>query len=250
MRLFALALVLPLTLYGYSDSDIDGVADSLDRCPNTPFEVLVDATGCDLNRTDWGRLTLQLDAERLVASSQDRLLTYNLTLNYTYQQWGVGVSTTRYDSTSSEEALYLATHYTQRRESLTTQLLVGVKYYTDGTLSQDNDYYTTLTLDYHPTQHANLFGSYTYTYSPSSTTHHLNTTSVGVGYPLLPSWYSSLSYTTSESQEEESDPYQALTLESLYQLSSHTTLSTRYSYTLAGSDYHHRFLVGIGVSFE
>lgn len=46
-RLYAL-LLLPLLLFAYSDSDMDGVEDSYDNCPGTLFSELVDAQGCTI----------------------------------------------------------------------------------------------------------------------------------------------------------------------------------------------------------
>ena len=40
------ALLFSLHLHAYNDSDLDGVEDSLDRCPNTPFMDIVDLDGC------------------------------------------------------------------------------------------------------------------------------------------------------------------------------------------------------------
>jgi len=39
-------LLLTGLVFSYQDSDLDGVEDSKDKCPNTPFFVLVDKYGC------------------------------------------------------------------------------------------------------------------------------------------------------------------------------------------------------------
>jgi len=38
LALFFFLMTLPSYGYYYSDYDIDGVEDSIDACPNTPFE--------------------------------------------------------------------------------------------------------------------------------------------------------------------------------------------------------------------
>ncbi len=35
-------------VFGFQDSDLDGVDDSVDRCPNTPFFAIVDRYGCPI----------------------------------------------------------------------------------------------------------------------------------------------------------------------------------------------------------
>ncbi|GAB6065761.1 hypothetical protein JCM9492_08530 [Aquifex pyrophilus] len=44
--LLALVFAVLGFVFGFTDSDLDGVEDSLDKCPNTPFFVLVDRYGC------------------------------------------------------------------------------------------------------------------------------------------------------------------------------------------------------------
>ena len=41
-------LMIASLMYGYVDSDLDGVDDSVDKCPNTPFSDLVDESGCTI----------------------------------------------------------------------------------------------------------------------------------------------------------------------------------------------------------
>lgn len=50
--MFKKALILiiatSLTLLAYSDYDMDGVEDNIDKCPNTSFNELVDIEGCTI----------------------------------------------------------------------------------------------------------------------------------------------------------------------------------------------------------
>lgn len=54
MRLKAGILFLALFsfIFAYQDSDLDGVDDTRDKCPNTPFYYLVDKYGCPIKRID------------------------------------------------------------------------------------------------------------------------------------------------------------------------------------------------------
>ena len=62
-------LLFSSTLFAYQDYDIDGVEDSLDLCPNTPFDVLVNKNGCpnDGEKTKLGkylgRLTFKIGSD-------------------------------------------------------------------------------------------------------------------------------------------------------------------------------------------
>ena len=48
LRLLLTILLSVFFLYGYVDSDLDGVDDSVDKCPNTPFSDLVNEHGCSV----------------------------------------------------------------------------------------------------------------------------------------------------------------------------------------------------------
>ena len=48
VRVLIIMLFVIFSLYGYVDSDLDGVDDSVDKCPNTPFSDLVDESGCTI----------------------------------------------------------------------------------------------------------------------------------------------------------------------------------------------------------
>ncbi len=48
LRAIFLILLGSSLLFGFSDSDLDGVDDSLDRCPNTPISDIVDKNGCSV----------------------------------------------------------------------------------------------------------------------------------------------------------------------------------------------------------
>ena len=44
--IFATTILFSLNLHAFTDSDLDGVDDSVDKCPNTPFMDIVDINGC------------------------------------------------------------------------------------------------------------------------------------------------------------------------------------------------------------
>ncbi len=47
-KVFMFVLLSVTLLAQYGDQDLDGVPDSLDRCPNTPFSDIVDRYGCSI----------------------------------------------------------------------------------------------------------------------------------------------------------------------------------------------------------
>ncbi len=49
-KLLIIVLFSVTLLAQYGDQDLDGVPDSLDRCPNTPFSDIVDRYGCSIQK--------------------------------------------------------------------------------------------------------------------------------------------------------------------------------------------------------
>lgn len=101
MRL--LILLIPLLLCAYSDRDFDGVEDTLDRCPATPFMDLVDASGCSIKRLEptahlqasFGLLFSRMD--NVTLESRDTLYSM-LQLDYTYERFNIWANTGSYSS--------------------------------------------------------------------------------------------------------------------------------------------------------
>jgi len=47
-KISTILFMCTLTLFAFTDSDLDGVDDAADKCPNTPITDLVDANGCSV----------------------------------------------------------------------------------------------------------------------------------------------------------------------------------------------------------
>jgi predicted porin len=95
MRRYALLLLLTNAyLLSYQDLDIDGVDDSIDLCPNTPFDETVDKRGCSKSQTPKnksGIVTIKLGVDSQIQdSNKDKNI--NLYLNYEYNSWDITLS--------------------------------------------------------------------------------------------------------------------------------------------------------------
>jgi len=110
MKKVYLSLILLLATNGafaYQDYDIDGIDDSVDLCPNTPFDELVDKNGCSKsqkpqkNIKDYGHLTLKVGTNIYRDEDYDDDESINLYANYRYKSWDLSISNTRSISTSS-----------------------------------------------------------------------------------------------------------------------------------------------------
>jgi len=58
--LFIVSILLPVMVVAYTDTDLDGVDDAVDRCPDSSFDEIVGSDGCALERlSDDGHLTIE-----------------------------------------------------------------------------------------------------------------------------------------------------------------------------------------------
>ncbi|MBU1668927.1 thrombospondin type 3 repeat-containing protein [bacterium] len=189
------------------DYDIDGVEDSLDACPNTPFDVLVDAQGCPSSgeissntaNKYLGQFTFKVGTDIRTDETYENTNALNLYANYRYRQWDVSVSNSRTttnnsyteDNSDSDNDIYLATGYTFMLPQSAIKLSVGTKLVNDDTqnvttttrgrnfvnvnpitqtiASRDNDYFASLNFNYLLNSKQDMFLYYGYTLSGDST---------------------------------------------------------------------------------
>ncbi|MCH9741183.1 MAG: hypothetical protein K0U38_10170 [Epsilonproteobacteria bacterium] len=134
-------LFLSSAVMAYQDNDIDGVEDSADLCPNTPFDELVNKNGCS-NREKatassnyWGRLTFKVGSDIRTDEVYDSENSLNLYANYRYRDWDVSISNAQTttnnsyieDNSYSDNDIYVATGYFFALPSSTLKLSIGSK---------------------------------------------------------------------------------------------------------------------------
>jgi len=210
-----------LSLLAYDDSDLDGVDDTTDKCPNTPFMELVDINGCTKKT-----LLLQQhhydvifgmsysDANYQTLNQTDTLST-TLQTDYYYKNFSLGASTSYYktkENAHEDKGLndsYLnASYQFVPKKSFFIRVAAGVilpTYKTD--LNNNNiDYFTSVNLSYN-VDNISFFGGTSYTIIKDDDIDtdviikYQNTLalSAGAGYYLTSKLYASLSYNTSDS---------------------------------------------------
>ena len=256
--LFRLLITLFFTIgtfsyaYGYSDYDVDGVEDSIDECPNTPFDILVDERGCEEGTKYNGALTILAGTISAIDSQSDNLTNAQIFLNYRYHDWDLSFSTFSQLQNIVDNVpntFYISTGYRYKfSDDLLSKFSVGTKQST-----QQNDYYMTLNVDYSLHAKQNLFFFYSYTIaqdSDLSVYDNFNTLSVGTGRTLTDYWYSAISYDFSGASLENSADYQALSWSNTFALSSSYYFLTNYSYGLSDGASDHTISIQFGVKFE
>ena len=129
-------------LFGYVDSDIDGVDDSIDRCPNTPFDKIVDIYGCSYDHIYYGKVNLEYTNSK---QQKDKNSVHfdSYYLNYTYGKYIFDISKSYYevDGEDYENDTYSSLGYNIVKDN------ISIKPYFGWNLSAKN-YYLLLSIDY------------------------------------------------------------------------------------------------------
>jgi hypothetical protein len=238
--------------YAYSDYDVDGVEDSMDACPNTPFDLTVDENGCEEGRRYKGVLSIFAGTISSINKETDNLTNFLLTVNYQYHDFDISVSTLN-DVTNTIENVpntyYISSGYTFKlSDKVTSKLSLGTK-----RSSIQNDYYITSNIDYNVNDSQDIFGLYTYTVAQDSDVQkydNFSAFSLGTGKVLTEYWYSTISYDFSQSNIANAENYQALSWSNLFALSSKYFILSQYSYGLSDGASDHTLSVQFGIKFE
>ncbi len=188
--------------FAFQDSDLDGVEDSVDRCPDTPILTLVDKFGCPLEEEKRvkGRFYLRIGGG-VVEDGGDSNAFSLLSLAYSYRKIYVSFTTRYYlsDPGMGDSSLFVG-----YSDFLTERLYVlpGVRFklptgdskYSDGNV----DFTPSITLDY-LLDGFDVFGFAGYTFRDDPDLKNTLTFSIGGGYDFTRKLYASLSYDLSQS---------------------------------------------------
>jgi len=268
------------SVMAYSDSDLDGVPDNLDKCPNTPFANLVNKNGCTIKKlipvVNYHHYDVMVGAEYLTSNftSAPKTDTYNATfqVDYYYKNFSLQASTSYYSTDSGDYSdsgmndSYIGMAYTlYPMKNLSVRLGGGVLLPTyDTTLNNNNtDYSLSTYVSYSTIKNINLFGSYTYTmindddvtvtyadgYSYTYKYQNTNSWSLGAGRYISNGFYMSGSYNNTQSVYKGVDDIETLSLYSSYNLDANWFITLYYAYGLSDTASDHDISLKLGYYF-
>jgi len=186
--------------FAFQDSDLDGVEDSVDRCPNTPILVLVDRYGCPVEEKVRGRFYLRIGGG--VIEDGGRSTTFSLiSLAYSYKKLYASFTTRYYisDPGMGDSSIFVgySDFLTERLYALPgvrLKLPTGSSKYSDGGI----DVTPSVILDYILDGY-DVFAFAGYTFRGDPNLKDTFAFSIGAGYNLTKKFYASLSYDASQS---------------------------------------------------
>ena len=239
-------LILPLfllthTIEAYEDNDLDGVDDTVDLCPDTSFEKLVDEYGCPEDENYLGILTLQIGNDTSFDKSDERVNDYNFFTHWQYRKWNLSLSNSKQttldsdnSSTTSTDDIYLNLGYLfDEVENLQTKASFG---------TSEDEQFASLDFTYFINRKQTLFSQLSYNKSLGY--------SMGSGYMINANWYSSLSYDYATSIYANTEEYKALSLFNSYSFLDDFFVIFNYTRALDELSYDHTISLKLGVTFD
>ncbi len=272
-RILFLTLACSAALFAYSDADLDGVADSVDQCPNTPITDIVDKNGCSIKSVIAEH---HFDIIAGIAYSQfnyrynDDSDTFTTTLqaDWYYGNYSAQLSTSYYNTDSDSYSdsgmndTTLTGYYTFKNvvPKLNVQVGAGIIFPTyDSAYGNNNTDYAASVFGNYTLGETSLFGGYTFTYigdddvtlADGSKIEYQNTNAfnVGAGYHFTPKLYASLSYFHSDSIYKSVDAIENISLYGFYSVDTHWFVTGSYAYGLNDATSDNYFALRVGYYF-
>lgn len=277
---FFVITLLSSSLIAYSDSDMDGVEDSVDKCPNTPLTDLVDINGCSKRRLSPKKSLDHYDvivganytgANYVSTPSTDTYYT-SLQVDYYHKDFSLQASTSYYTTDSSDgysesgmnDSFLGAAYNLHPSKEMTVRLGAGVLLPTyDTSLDNNNaDYLLSVNLSY-ALDKMNLFAAYVYTQindddvsvtlSDGTVYNYIynntNAYSLGGGYYFRANLYASAAYNQTESIYEGVDDAKTVSLYAYYGIDAHWFMNFSYAYGLNDVASDHAASIKLGYYF-
>ena len=267
------------SLMAYTDSDLDGVEDTQDQCPNTPFTDLVDAKGCSIKKltpkVNYHHFDVMIGAEYITSNyvSAPVTDTYDTTFqaDYYYKNFSLQLSTSYYTTDSDDYSAngmndtYVGMSYSLHPlKNLNIQLGLGALLPTyKADLNNNNTDYSVATYISYTIKKLNLFGSYTYTmindddttitysdgYSYTYQYKNTNAYSLGLGIYATNNLYLSTSYNDTESIYKNVDSARTASIYGSYYINKNWFTTLYYAYGLSDTASDHDISLKVGYYF-
>jgi len=267
-RITFLLIAISIAVYAYEDSDLDGVEDAYDQCPNTLLSELVDLSGCTIQSLmSYHHFDIVIGGSfsQLDYRTNELTDTYNteLQMDYYYKNFSLQAVVSYFSSDSetySNSGLndsFLGLYYqwiplSALKFRLGTGLIIPT--YDSGLGNEALDYMMSVDVSY-AIGDFTLLGRYGYTLINDSdiedvatyqNTHALN---AGVGLNLSSRLYSSVSYYHSDSIYTNVEALENISLYTFYSFDSHWFGIANYAYGLSDSTSNHYLSLKIGYYF-
>ncbi len=251
-------IAVPSIVFAFTDKDMDGVDDSIDKCPNTPFLEIVGPDGCPISKPKpekkkLGRFYFKIGAgyntEKSVGATYS-----SVSLAYAIKGFYVSWTTLYYinDEFVNKGGMgdsYFYTSYTKYFKNVYATAGLNIKVPTGDKQFSDEkfDFTPSVSLDYIRGKD-DYFIYYGYTFKGDNTLKDVNAVSIGGGYQFTKKFYSSLSLDAVSSAVSGKMKYTASYF-GLYNFTRRYYSTLSYSYGLNDLAVDHSIFLKLGIRF-
>lgn len=257
-RHLILLSALTLSLFAYTDSDLDGVDDADDRCPNTPISDLVDETGCTIESLESPHhFSLQLGLNHHAGTTTQTAQLDYYYHDFTMELYGAFDYETDSDESGFNDTWLWAYYALYPADALQLRFGAGAIFpaYDPADESNRIDYGVSVSLSYAQGR-LNPFGGYSYTWVDDEAPEgsgwayrNIHAFYMGLGYFVGEDLYVSAAYNFSQSIYEDNKDLQSASADVSYTIDSHWFARGSYTRALGGLEYDNYFSVQIGYYF-
>jgi len=254
--IISLILILSTNVFAYSDKDMDGVENFLDRCPGTPITDLVDFNGCSTKSLISNNhfdiiLGLAYSKSDYLVSDTIQTVTNSLQIDYFYKDFTLQLYTSTYKLSNDfisdngfNDTIISGYYRFKIYDNLLLYWGLGVIFPTYDTYSNSiknkTDYIGSTNLNY-AINNTNIFAGYNYRIVNDYDTNNkidfrdTNSYSLGIGHYLTQRAYVSVSYNNSQSIYSRIPNIENVSVYIYYSIDQHWFSNFSYAYGLSNS---------------
>lgn len=262
-RVIVWILILSVVpLFAIKDNDFDGVSDSVDECPNTPFLAKVSANGCVIkiltlpSETESNSLQTVLGYGIVVNEDlfkRDEFKSTTAEINYYKKSWSYSLSTGFYEYADKRGSLD-TTLKVKKHFKLTSKLKVGlgagVKLPTYDFKGNKSDYMLYGSLNYYPLKSLSIFMKYQHTFIEdeeiNAPLHDSQYLKFGLGYFITTKLYGNLAYTEGNNKFVSQHEIKSLSSSLYYKINKQWFSLFSYKREIEDEDAHHTYNLRVG----
>lgn len=268
MKYLLFLTLITLRLLAYDDTDLDGVEDSIDRCPETPFSDLVDDTGCSI-KTLFSQnaydiiLGIAYSDTNSNTFENAKTITSTFQVDYYRQNFSAQISGSyfnsqngSYDERGFNDTQIAILYKIYSSPEFTFQSGIGAIFptYKTGFGNEATDWIGLLNFQYTFDSSFNFFGGYTYTFINDTDIPNLvsyqNTHSfyAGIGYTGQ-NGFLKATYNESQNYIKGVEPIKTVSLSKTFTFDTPWFITADYRYGLSDSASNHEIGLQIGYLF-
>lgn len=235
----------------FVDNDLDGVDDSIDKCPNTELFDIVDKYGCTtkkLKPKQESKIEYSLSLGYFYTNDTVTNKSYSLNFSLNYKNFNAFIETSKYnvDNQSGIDDTTIALFYTFKGNFDYT-FGAGAYLPTSDTKDNKTDYFAKLKISY-SFNDFDAYISYQKTFNKDKDSYNIDSYSFSLGYDITKNLYTSISYTKNNFNglDENSQYFSFFTN---YYINNNIYLSATYTKGLNKNSIDKSFYFTVGYDF-